>query len=85
MKIAHEGGRAHGLLNVTPGDFFELKITIPKYDEQTAIAKVLQDADTEIQLLKKKMDKMKEQKKGLMQMPLTGNKTLKNLILSYEN
>jgi type I restriction enzyme S subunit len=27
-KIAHEGGRAHGLLNVTPSDFFNLKITI---------------------------------------------------------
>jgi len=77
MKIAHEGGRAHGLLNVTPGDFFELKITIPNYEEQTAIAKVLQDADTEIQLLKTKMDKMKDQKKGLMQVLLTGKKRFK--------
>lgn len=77
MKIAHEGGRAHGLLNVTPSDFFELKIKVPKFDEQTAIAKVLQNADAEIKLLKYKMEKLKEQKKGLMQQLLTGKKRLK--------
>lgn len=77
MKIAHEGGRAHGLLNVTPGDFFELKITIPNYKEQIAIAAVLNDAGAEIQLLKTKMNKIKEQKKGLMQVLLTGKKRLK--------
>ncbi len=71
-KIAHEGGRAHGLLNVTPSDFFSLKVTIPSYEEQTAIAQVLQAADKEIQLLKMKCEKLKEQKKGLMQQLLTG-------------
>ena len=76
-KIAHEGGRAHGLLNVTPGDFFELKITIPSDEEQTAIARILQAADKEISLLKTKLDKLKEQKKGLMQVLLTGKKRLK--------
>lgn len=77
MKIAHEGGRAHGLLNVTPSDFFSLKIKIPSYKEQTAIAQVLQAADKEIQLLKDKTDKLKVQKKGLMQVLLTGKKRLK--------
>jgi type I restriction enzyme S subunit len=77
IKIAHEGGRAHGLLNVTPGDFFELKITIPNYYEQTAIAQVLQNSNTEIQILKNKMEKLKEQKKGLMRILLTGKKRLK--------
>jgi type I restriction enzyme S subunit len=75
-QIAHEGGRAHGLLNVTPSDFFSLKITIPTYEEQTAIAQVLQAADKEIQLLKTKIEKLKEQKKGLMQQLLTGKKRL---------
>jgi type I restriction enzyme S subunit len=79
-KIAHEGGRAHGLLNVTPSDFFSLKITIPSFEEQTAIEQVLQAADKEIQLLKTKTEKLKEQKKGLMQVLLTGKKrlTIKN-------
>jgi type I restriction enzyme S subunit len=76
-KIAHEGGRAHGLLNVTPSDFFSLKITIPSPDEQTAIAKVLQAANKEIQLLKSKTEKLREQKEGLMQVLLTGKKRLK--------
>jgi type I restriction enzyme, S subunit len=71
-KIAHEGGRAHGLLNVTPSDFFSLKITIPGYDEQVAIAKVLQAADREIELLKKQLDALKRQKRSLMQKLLTG-------------
>lgn len=59
-KIAHEGGRAHGLLNVTPSDFFSLKVTVPLYEEQTAIAQVLQAADKEISLLKAKADKLRE-------------------------
>ena len=64
MKIAHEGGRAHGLLNVTPADFFSLKITVPNYEEQIKIAQVLQAADKEIELLKNKTEKLKAQKKA---------------------
>lgn len=80
-KISHEGGRAHGLLNVTPSDFFSLKITIPSFEEQAAIAQVLQAADKEIQLLKAKTDKLREQKKGMMQVLLTGKVRIKNLNL----
>jgi type I restriction enzyme S subunit len=76
-KIAHEGGRAHGLLNVTPSDFFSLKVTVPSYEEQTAIAQVLQAADKEISLLKAKAEKLREQKKGLMQVLLTGKVRIK--------
>lgn len=48
------------------------KFVCPPLDEQTAIAEVLQTADKEIELLKAKRDKLKEQKKGLMQVLLTG-------------
>ncbi|TDE07834.1 restriction endonuclease subunit S [Flavobacterium sandaracinum] len=75
-KIAHEGGRAHGLLNVTPNDFFGLKIKVPEYKEQTTIANILQCADEEIQLLKNKLQQLKDQKKGLMQVLFTGKKRL---------
>lgn len=75
-KIAHEGGRVHGLLNVTPTDFFSLKVSVPSYEEQTAIAQVLQAADKEISLLKAKAEKLREQKKGMMQQLLTGKKRL---------
>jgi len=57
-------------------DFCFVKIPFPSFEEQTAIAKVLQNTDREIQLLKNKMEKMKEQKKGLMQVLLTGEKRL---------
>ncbi|MBI9061824.1 MAG: restriction endonuclease subunit S [Marinilabiliaceae bacterium] len=54
----------------------EWAFKLPQYDEQKLIAKVLQTADTEIELLKTKLDKLKEQKKGLMQQLLTGKKRL---------
>jgi type I restriction enzyme S subunit len=77
-RIAHEGGRAHGLLNVTPADFFSLKITIPPtIAEQNRISEVLNACDTEINLLKNKLVALKDQKRGLMQQLLTGKKRVK--------
>jgi len=61
---------------VSYDDFCIVKIPFPSYEEQTAIAQVLQAADKEIQLLKTKCTKLKEQKKGLMQVLLTGKKRL---------
>ncbi len=58
-------------------DFCTVRIPFPSTDEQTTIAKVLQVADKEIQLLKSKTEKLREQKKGLMQVLLTGKKRLK--------
>lgn len=57
--------------------FLQLEIKLPSYEEQTAIAQVLQAADKEIGLLKAKADKLREQKKGLMQQLLTGKVRLK--------
>ena len=71
-KIAQEGGRAHGLLNVAPSDFFNLKLSVPRLEEQTRIASVLQAADKEIEILQQKLNALKQQKKGLMQKLLTG-------------
>ena len=56
--------------------FAKIKIKLPCLDEQTAIANVLQSADKEIQLLKAKVEKLKEEKKGMMQLLLTGKKRL---------
>ena len=55
----------------------ELKMNLPSIEEQDAITKVLQTIDNEIALLKNKLEKVKEQKKGLMQILLTGKKRLK--------
>ena len=74
VKVANEGGRAHGLLNVTPSDFFNMHMSIPDIDEQNAIASVLVNADKEIQLANEKLVKLQSQKRGLMQQLLTGKK-----------
>ncbi len=73
-QIAHEGGRAHGLLNVKPSDFFSLRIFIPELEEQRAIAKVLITADQEIDALQKRLEHLKLEKKALMQQLLTGKR-----------
>ncbi len=62
---------------MSKSDFIKLEFSFPDYDEQTAIAWVLQAADKEINLLKAKAEKLREQKKGLMQVLLTGKKRLK--------
>jgi len=54
-----------------------MKFFIPSIEEQTAIAQVLQAADKEISLLKAKAEKLRKQKKGLMQVLLTGKVRLK--------
>lgn len=54
----------------------EWSFRLPSLEEQTAIAQVLEAADKEISLLKAKAEKLKEQKKGLMQVLLTGKKRL---------
>jgi len=58
----------------------EWSFYIPRLEEQVAIAKVLQAADIEIQLLKNKVEKLKNQKNGLMQVLLTGKK---RFLLNY--
>lgn len=77
IKVANEGGRAHGLLNVTSFDFFNMHMRIPSIDEQNAIASVLVNADKEIEIQKQKLMSLQEQKKGLMQVLLTGKRRVK--------
>ncbi len=76
VKVANEGGRAHGLLNVTPFDFFNMLMRIPNIDEQNAIATVLVNADKEIELAHEKLASLQSQKRGLMQQLLTGKKRI---------
>jgi type I restriction enzyme S subunit len=56
--------------------FTNMNIHLPSFDEQTAIANILQTADKEIELEKAKLEKLKEEKKGLMQRLLIGKKRL---------
>ncbi len=63
--------------------FLQLEMKLPTIEEQSAIAQVLQVADKEINLLKAKAEKLREQKKGLMQVLLTGKKRLNLNTFSY--
>ena len=59
-------------------DYSREKINIPSLSEQTAIAEILATADRELQLQKEKLAQLQQQKKGLMQVLLTGKKRLIN-------
>lgn len=63
--------------NISKAKVKQILLTLPPIEEQTAIAQVLQAADKEISLLKAKAEKLREQKKGLMQQLLTGKVRLK--------
>ena len=77
MKVANEGGRAHGLLNVTSSDFFNLSFKLPDIKEQKAIANILIAINEEINIQHKKLETLRTQKRGLMQQLLTGKKRVK--------
>lgn len=62
---------------VSYDDYCIVKIPYPSLDEQTAIAQVLQAADKELEILRKKGELLRAQKKGMMQVLLTGKKRLK--------
>ncbi len=76
-QIAHEGGRAHGLLNVKPADFFDLKVPVPSFQEQSKITNVLNSAAQEVIRLQNKLYTLKQEKKALMQQLLTGKRRVK--------
>ena len=76
VKVANEGGRAHGLLNVTPSDYFNISSITPSLKEQKAIAEVLGTSDNEIKIAKQKLEAIRTQKRALMQQLLTGKKRI---------
>ena len=67
-KNAAEGARNHGLLNISPNDFFNTLLTIPKSaEEQQQIGSFFKQLDDTIALHQHKLDLLKEQKKGFLQ------------------
>ena len=57
-------------------DFCFVKIPYPNIEEQKAISTVLLQADIEIEIQKQKLAAMQAQKKGLMQVLLTGERRI---------
>ncbi len=66
-KVAQEGARNHGLLNIGVKDFFDIQITIPTLPEQKRIASFFTALDQKIAELKQKKNLLENYKKGVMQ------------------
>lgn len=68
----YEEGTVYERMAVKPEDFLKFEVTLPELEEQRAIARVLSMADKEIELLEKKLELIKQEKKAIMQLLLTG-------------
>ena len=67
-KHAAEGARNHGLLNIAATDFFKTELVISKsLEEQQKIGSFFKQLDDTIALHQRKLDLLKEQKKGYLQ------------------
>ena len=66
-KRATEGARNHGLLNISPQDFFELNLSIPNNRiEQERISKILKLLSLVITLQQRKLEQLKTIKQDLI-------------------
>lgn len=67
-KMQTGGAQPH----IHPNDLIPIEVSVPKVDEQNAIATVLSDMDTEIEKLESQLTKYQNLKQGMMQVLLTG-------------
>ena len=67
-KIAQEGARNHGLLNVSVTEFFrDMKVTKPCLAEQNKMASFLGELDKKIDFTNQQIEQTQTFKKGLLQ------------------
>ena len=65
--VAAEGARNHGLLNISPDDFFETQLTLPMDKaEQECIGKYFSSLDNLITLHQRKLELLRNTKKSLL-------------------
>ena len=65
-KVAQEGARNHGLLNVSTPEFFSAALVFPPVEEQKKIAEILAQCDRIIALTQKRLEAELDRKKWLM-------------------
>jgi len=65
-------GQGDAIVHIGHAALADIKITIPSIPEQTAIATILSDMDSEISALEEKLAKARQIKQGMMQELLTG-------------
>ena len=77
QAIAAEGARNHGLLNITPADYFETFLTVPSdVKEQHQIGSFFAKLDTLITLHQRKYDKLTKVKKAMLEKMFPKNGSL---------
>ncbi len=69
MSVLAQGATRY---NLSKSNFAETIIKLPSKEEQTAIASILSDMDSEIEALEQKLEKTRQVKQGMMQELLTG-------------
>ena len=67
-------GQGHSVVHIYPYQLEKLLIKLPSRAEQDAIATILMESDKEIEIQKQKLAAMQAQKKGLMQVLLSGKR-----------
>ena len=76
-KFVMATGNGSVRIRIYYSELSRLKLNLPSLAEQTKIAKLLNAIDREIELLRKQLDLLKLQKRGLMQKLLTGQVRVK--------
>jgi type I restriction enzyme S subunit len=66
----------HGTKRMPTGELLKLQLCVPGLDEQSAVADVVSDMDAEITALRRRRDKTRLLKQGMMQELLTGRTRL---------
>lgn len=74
-KIAQEGARNHGLLNVSTPEFFSAALVYPPVAEQKKIAEILAQCDKVIELKEQRIAEERKKKEWLSQKLLTPPQT----------
>lgn len=76
LELISPGGAGRNRV-MSKSEFIKLEFFLPEFDEQSAIAAVLEASQKEINCLKLKIENLRESKKGLMQQLLTGKIRMK--------
>ncbi|MBD3328589.1 restriction endonuclease subunit S [Candidatus Peregrinibacteria bacterium] len=76
FQIESEKAPGGTIKTITKEKLSEFEIAFPEKQEQTRIANILSDMDTEIEQLEVQLDKYRQVKSGMMQELLTGKKRL---------
>jgi type I restriction enzyme S subunit len=73
-RLINYGVRNDGLLNLTADNFFSIKIPVPPKEEQQRLGELFEGLASELAILRRQRAALDQQKRGLMQQLLTGQK-----------